>query len=466
MSNEPQNPPQRLETAEQDSDAELEAALPELEADDDEFNAAPIMARSSLPSHSSSARSASGFKLPPNPAIPQDLSLIAEMVSSHQVVGALPPLSISAAEKRRLVEASMRSGKDKGKGREVEAEVSSPTKAKQDLPGVDENDSDSDSDSDSSSEFLSDVDDGEAGEPVQDKPMTATEHAEIKANLDRLVRSSGPTNDEDSDSSSEEEDEEEGQGVAEFEFSSSPIPSPRGRAIPLDMMDDDEDLATGDPILSMHEVPLPPVPQPPVSKLPSGEAMSLAGDVVSWMKEKKVEAWVERELVQAQAQPAEKSDAEGESETASSQDLGVSRANEAEVEGGDAIAVDGESSDSKPLITTNAEQVPNTSQESPAETVNAPLPSESISVPRFNSAGTVVVRAMQERPGQEGWLEEGSVLCWSDGRVLGTVRRLPLIIRHPIADHIQLGIRHVRPSHLPFLFHPLTAATSPISCPL
>ncbi|RSH93541.1 hypothetical protein EHS25_007899 [Saitozyma podzolica] len=415
-------PPQQLEIAEQDSDAELEAALPELEADDDEFNAAPIMAGVSLPSQSSGPRSASGFKLPPNPAIPQDLSLIAEMVSSHQVVGALPPLSISAAEKRRLVEASMRSGKDKGKGREIEGVVPSPSYVKQVPSGEEGNDSDSDSDS--SSEFLSDVDDEEADKPVPDKPMTATEHAEIKANLDRLVQATGTADDEDSDSSSEE-DEEEGQGVAEFEFSSSPIPSPRGPKIPLDMMDDDEDLATGDPILSIHEVPLPPVPQPPVGKLPSGEAMSLAGDVVGWMKEKKVEAWVEREREQAQAQAQtqamEKSNPEGELENASSQDLRISKGNEAEVARGDEMAEDGEVSDNKHSTTINPEQEPETSQESSAKTVKATLPSESGSVPRFNSAGTVVVRAMQERPGQEGWLEEGSVLCWSDGRVLGTV---------------------------------------------
>jgi H/ACA ribonucleoprotein complex non-core subunit NAF1 len=475
MSNDPQNPPQQLEVAEQDSDAELEAALPELEADDDEFNAAPIMAGVSLPSQSSGPRSASGFKLPPNPAIPQDLSLIAEMVSSHQVVGALPPLSISAAEKRRLVEASMRSGKDKGKGREIEGVVPSPSHVKQVPSGEEGNDSDSDSDS--SSEFLSDVDDEEADKPVPDKPMTATEHAEIKANLDRLVQATGTADDEDSDSSSEE-DEEEGQGVAEFEFSSSPIPSPRGLKIPLDMMDDDEELATGDPILSIHEVPLPPVPQPPVGKLPSGEAMSLAGDVVSWMKEKKVEAWVEREreqaqaqtlaLTQAQTQPVEKSNPKGELKNASSQDLGVSKGSEAEIEGGDEIAVEGESPGNQPSFTINAEQVPKTSQEqeSSAETIKAPLPSESSSVPRFNSAGTVVVRAMQERPGQEGWLEEGSVLCWSDGRVLGTVRSLPLVRQCAIADHIQLGIRHVRPSYLPLLFHPATATTSPLSYPL
>jgi H/ACA ribonucleoprotein complex non-core subunit NAF1 len=355
------------------------------------------------------------------------------MVSSHQVVGALPPLSISAAEKRRLVEASMRSGKDKGKGRELEAEVLPPTNAKQDLAGEEE--SDSDSDSDSSSEFLSDVDGGEADKPVQDKPMTATEHAEIKANLDRLVQASRSADVEESDSSSEEEDEGEGEGVAEFEFSSSPIPSPRGPTIPLDMLDDDEDLATGDPILSIHEVPLPPVPQPPVGKLPSGEAMSLAGDVVSWMKEKKVETWVEKEQskAQVQAEAVEESQSGGGLEDASTQGLDVSKGNDTEVEEGDGMALDGDLSGSKPLTTINQEQVPQPPQESTAETSKAPLPSESSSVPRFNSAGTVVVRAMQERPGQEGWLEEGSVLCWSDGRVLGTVSRSHY--HHHVVDH-------------------------------
>ena len=67
-----------------------------------------------------SGASSSPFKAPPNPALPQDLSLIMEMVASHQVVGSLPPLDVSVAEKRRLVEESMRArARDKGKEKDL-----------------------------------------------------------------------------------------------------------------------------------------------------------------------------------------------------------------------------------------------------------------------------------------------------------------------------------------------------------
>ncbi len=167
-----------------DSDLELEAAVQAV-ADDEEqdqtMHEFDGSSRSAHPQHAEASSSSDGppggMMPPPRQSIPQDLSLIAEMVSSHQVVGSFPPLSVSAAEKRRLVMESMRSkaegGPSKGKGKETEREVVEVGAA-----------DDSDSDSDSSSEFLSEAEE----EPIPvAKPMSEQEHAAIKQQLDKLV---------------------------------------------------------------------------------------------------------------------------------------------------------------------------------------------------------------------------------------------------------------------------------------
>lgn len=325
----------------------------------------------------------SPFKLPPNPAIPQDLSIIAEFVNSYQAVGSLPPLSMTAAEKRKAVEASIRAKmaalqNSKGKAKETESGHTVKPEERREM--------EVDGDSDSSSEFESDV--GAAATEGVEGRMTEEEHAAIKVELDRMV--AAPIGDGDADGSSDSSSEYETddsdseieagtEGPAEFVFSDSPPPTPRKRPLKYEVIEDDEEPAPSGPILSANEAPLPPVPQPPFSQLPAEEKLSLAGEVVSWMREKKVEAWWEKQNAPDQSIMDEKADGEA--------------------------MEDGE--------------VKETQQHEPSASTFA---SESMAnMPKFGSSGTVVLRAMQERPGQEGWLEEGTVVCYPDGKVLGFV---------------------------------------------
>ena len=389
--------------------------------------------------------STSGFRPPADPAIPQDLSIIMEMVAQHQVVGSLPALSMTAAEKRKLVEASLAKGKGKSKAVDL-LQDSAPT-AQQTIA--------SDSDSDSSSEWesseeeaeraleiLGPEDEGESGtsRAIEDHPMTEVEHETIKKELTELIGPPPSSNaaeqlEEESsgDSSSEEESEDEAEvGDKEFEFSSSPLPTPRlGRM--TEILDEDDDPHAGDPILSLHEVPLPPVPQPPMTRLPEGEKFSLAGDVISWMREKRVEAWLEKELARKAPEPSEEDvQAAAVPQITSNTTEAASEAVETSREQATPSPDQAADSSVPPNKATLVDSwTPSTSsvtasvaQEGPA---NPPAQSWSsaskASAPRFTSAGTVVVRAMQSRAGaaDEGWLEEGSVICWEDGRVLGTV---------------------------------------------
>ncbi|OCF61736.1 hypothetical protein L486_01396 [Kwoniella mangroviensis CBS 10435] len=396
------------------SDAELEAAIqvePEVEPE--------------VESSETSAPSAStSFKLPPNPIMPQDLSLIMEMVSKNEVVGSLPPISMSAAEKRKLVEQSL-----KGKGKDTETEI-----PQQKLQEEEE-----DTDSDSSSEFVTSSEDESEKEDV---PMNQVQHQQLKQELDEFVGSSNHVEVEsDSDSDEEGEGDESYGGLGQMGFES---------------MEDSEDdgPATAGPITSLHEAPLPPVAQPPMIKLPEGEGVSLAGEVVSWMREKKVEVWLEkRRLEEEQIKMKEKIE-EGNVSEQKQDNKAEGPANENEdVMGATTIdqsndKIKSETEDTKEHLTevaalqTSKEEgevveggtvlqstleVPDTCKEheeiaqQPKKTLT---PSKAKAVePKFTSSGTVVVRAMQSRPGaaDEGWLEEGSVLCWEDGRVLGTV---------------------------------------------
>ncbi|TYJ52446.1 hypothetical protein B9479_006957 [Cryptococcus floricola] len=293
---------------------------------------------------------ADNFKAPANPNVPQDIAHIMELVATDQVVGAMPSVDMSAAEKRKLVEESIKQGK-----------VVKP---------------ESESDSDSSSEFES------SSEEESDKePLTAEKHQELKAELDEFVKDGEVEWDSDSD---------EGINLDKmgFEFM------------------EDEDEPAGGPIASIHEAPLPPVKQPPLIKLPDGEGVSLAGDVVSWMREKKVEAWLEINKMEGEDVQAAV-DAQVRIENP---EAGVAP------EGIPATA----SEDTPVTATESASEVP---EAAPVIAETAPKPVKEVKQPNFSSSGTVVVRAMQSRPGDhdEGWLEEGSVLCWEDGRVLGTV---------------------------------------------
>lgn len=415
----------------------------------------------------------SSFKPPFSPSVPQDLSIIAELVKANQVVGSLPPISITAAEKRKQVEASIRAktlalqaGKVEPKGNgeslsTVELNAVSEIPAASTSPVKIEKQEDS---RNVTPEGLAAarIDNGLPGPSAG---MTMAERDAIEIELDRLVGkppapeeeavNPGLGSESDSDSSSEyesdsssEEDSEEGDlgdGDAgpegtEFVFSGSPAPSPRKRPMHFEVIDDDEEPVSSDPILSANEAPLPPVPQPPFLRLPEGERLSLAGEIVSWMKEKKVEAWWENQRR-----------AESQVEAETLPDAGKADVSEKDGLAGEAGVESGQTKQAANILEEG--QV----SEEPATAVqmlNKPMSSgpvvDSAKVPKFPSSGTVVVRAMQERPGQEGWLEEGSVVCYLDGQVLGFVcvsLLLPsLLIVHTCELRLTILLRY--PTHL------------------
>ncbi|KAI9632970.1 putative transporter, partial [Dioszegia hungarica] len=309
----------------------------------------------------------SPFKAPANPSIPQDLAVIAELVNTYQAVGSLPPLTISAAEKRKQVEASIRARMEalkNGKGKEKVVEPSTSDEGAQAVSGEEE-------------AAAGSLSGGQAG---SEQPMSLEDATALRSELDKFVG-----------------EEAEG-GNPEFVFSDSPAPSPRKRPMTFETIDDDEEPTSSDPIVSAHEAPLPPVPQPPFARLPAGETLSLAGEVVSWMRERKVEAWWDAQEVKAESS---RMAAEAAAALAVSTEKDLEAAVDAEMEEGEVEEPVAAGSSSAPEAVA------------PPKAVN--------DVPRFSSSGTIVIRAMQERPGQEGWLEEGSVVCHSDGRVLGFV---------------------------------------------
>jgi H/ACA ribonucleoprotein complex non-core subunit NAF1 len=381
------------------------------------------------------------FKVPFNPAIPQDLSFIAEMVNAEQVVGSAPRLEHSVSEKRRLVEQSLKNVKGKGKAA-VKADDSQS----------------SSSEEDSSSEEEAGAEQVTGGQ----KAMTAEEHEELKLQLDQMVgkeRNEDGASDSSSDSSSDEDEEDALDGIPEFEFSNSPLPSPRApkRAfnIAIDMMDDEEP-TTMDPIVSQHEVAVLPVALPPLERLPEGEGTQLAGEVISWMKEKKVEIWWELQHKRGEPSTA----APGTDEVLPVQDAGgqselvepdpvkdeeeevlellevVSRSStrspEPQVPGPQAFESNAVESSTVNHLNKDTQRAPEVQMET-GESSSSSIPAipnvipldAGVAAPRFGTSGTVVIRAMQSRPGsdEDGWLEEGSVLCHQDGRVLGTVSR-------------------------------------------
>lgn len=293
-------------------------------------------------------------------------------------------MTITAAERRKQVEASIRARtealqKDKAKAKAVEPETSTP------IP----------------EEPVVKLEEG------MDQPRSLEEDAALRLELDRFVGAGAPAPDSDSSSDdsvsssefeSDSEDEEE-EGDEEFVFSNSPAPSPRKRPMTFEVIDDDEEPVSSEPIMSVNEAPLPTVPQPPFEKLPAGEGLTLAGEVVSWMKEKRVEAWWEGQN-QAVAGPS------GPTSVSTEETIEPKTKGDMDMEEGEV--------DEMAMVVAP---------------VMIPKSTASTSTPKFTSSGTVVVRAMQQRPGQEGWLEEGSVVCHSDGSVLGFVR--PLLLSFP-----------------------------------
>ncbi|WWC73456.1 uncharacterized protein I206_107426 [Kwoniella pini CBS 10737] len=395
----------RMEEDSNNSDAELEAAI-QVETDYEPTNPPSVVPVSAPAQAGSSTSTLSPFKAPPNPSIPQDLSLIMEMVSKNEVVGSLPPISMSAAEKRKLVEESLKSRNDQGKSIQAEVEV----KKKEDL----------DSDSDSSSSFVSSSegeseDENEDSKLKPDQPMNVEDHAQLQKELNDFVGISNvqqqPSTEVEMDSEFDSDSEED--EIAEDE-------SMRLDKLGFEFMEDDEDdigPSTSGPITSIHEAPLPAVPQPPLAKLPEGEGVSLAGDVVSWMKEKKVELWLEKQKAQEDEQIKDKRD-ESDNHRAKTDE------NDKLVDVGTQEATSDAPTIVEATLVEKAEDGELTEEAIPSSTIPDMSPAKpKDQTPKFTSSGTVVVRAMQSRPGaaDEGWLEEGSVLCWEDGRVLGTV---------------------------------------------
>ncbi|OXB36959.1 hypothetical protein LQV05_005015 [Cryptococcus neoformans] len=342
---------------------------------------------SAMPSFPPTSSNQSSFKAPPNPNIPQDIAVIMELVANNEVIGALPPVATSAAEKRKQVEENLKNKKQVEEG--------------------------SSSDSDSSSEFeSSSEEESEDGKAADKKPMTAEEHQSLKAQLDAFIgENNGDANVEfEYDSDPESDDSED------YNFSLDKTG--------FEFMEDDEDIGPADsgPVLSRNEVPLPVVQQPPMIKLPEGERLSLAGDVVSWMPEKRLEAWLEK----GREEGGKKGVVNVEKKTDEGSLSGVEESEAKEVEKELAIDPQPESIEDSTGVVAE-QQTNNKYAEAETEQVTSaaegPAKKVSKAEPTFTSAGTVVVRAMQSRPGDfdDGWLEEGSILCWEDGRVMGTV---------------------------------------------
>ncbi|WWC93063.1 uncharacterized protein L201_008028 [Kwoniella dendrophila CBS 6074] len=410
---------------------------------------------STLLSGLSSGSSSTTFKIPPNPHIPQDLHLIMEMVSKNEVVGSLPPISMSANDKRKLVEESLKNGFEVGSERK-EKEISQE----------EHSDSDSSSSFVSSSEEESDSEDEDKKTSSQnDKPMSKEKHQEMKKELNEFMgiqSSSSSTNQPESQLN--ENYNGEG-GISLRKLNEMGLEFMEDSEFEEDEDDEDEDeifididedvdedggkLPSG-PITSIHETPLPVVPQPPLTQLPKNENLSLAGDVVSWMKDKKVELWLEKKKLEEEQAIKESKGEEGvivndemqDNDTTSTRDSTETAKQEMEKEDAkpDAIEIKENpvDSDAKGEIDVRQEIKEEEGEIPEGEISEKPanLPENTVALqtttgktkatsqePKFTSSGTVVVRAMQSRPGDidEGWLEEGSVLCWEDGRVLGVV---------------------------------------------
>lgn len=315
--------------------------------------------------------------------------MIMELVANNEVVGSLPPVDMSAAEKRKQVEGNLESKK------QVEEESSC--------------------DSDSSSEFESSSEgESEDEKAVNKEPMTAEEHQTLKAQLDAFI---GENHDA-ADVEFEYDSDPQSDDSEDYNFSLDKMG--------FEFMEDDEDIGPVDPgpVLSRNEAPLPAVQPPPMTKLPEGERLSLAGDVVSWMPEKKLETWLEKKTGGIEGGEG-KGFVDVEKRVDEGLLAGVDESEAKEVEKELAIDPQPESVDISGVV---AEQQ-TAKKDTEAQTGQAASAAEELTKkasktePTFTSAGTVVVRAMQSRPGDfdDGWLEEGSILCWEDGRVLGTV---------------------------------------------
>lgn len=180
---------------------------------------------------------------------------------------------------------------------------------------------------------------------------------------------------------------------------------------------DDEDFILSEPLATEHEVPLPTVQAPPIERVPDDEKRVLAGAVMSWMPAKGVIEWLrtQEDDKEADEVAADIMLAEEEEEKAPEVEAASEVKEEIATPSDDAVKESATTSSLVPATTTTTAE--------PQASSSKLDKGKGKASSKFPSSGTVVIRAIHnpQASAGDGWLEEGSLLCWEDGRVLGTV---------------------------------------------
>lgn len=276
------------------------------------------------------------------------------------------------------------------------------------------------------------------------------------------------------ESSSDEDESDEDAGAA----------APEDRTLEGMDNDDDEDDGPAEVPVTAHELPLPPVQPPKIAKLPEGEKLVLAGEVMSYVLEPGVEQWWREHLARGMhadkdetsndAHPAESvahSEAEvtvpvgAEASESAPSTSGELTAAEVAVEGSapstasSAPAPTVSTSNPAPSAPSQAEQTPEENADATATVATAPASAQTAqptsndraqganknkqkrrgkkgkstggpggSTRQWASSGTIVVRAVLgeslQQSGsysEDGWLEEGSLICDAERNVIASV---------------------------------------------
>jgi H/ACA ribonucleoprotein complex non-core subunit NAF1 len=178
---------------------------------------------------------------------------------------------------------------------------------------------------------------------------------------------------------------------------------------------DDEDFVLSEPLATEHEVPLPTVVAPPIERVPDTEKRVLAGAVMSWMPAKGVIEWINvQEAEEAEAREAEEVIAEVAGGVDSEEsNMSADTLLDAQPEKQESSTTEAAASQATPAVLDVSTVSPSKVDKGKGKATS-----------KFTSSGTVVIRAIHnpQASAGDGWLEEGSLLCWEDGRVLGTVR--------------------------------------------
>lgn len=248
--------------------------------------------------------------------------------------------------------------------------------------------------------------------------------------------------------------------------------------------DDDEDDGPAEVPVTAHELPLPPVQPPKIAKLPEGEKLVLAGEVMSYVLEPGVEQWWREHLAQGMhadkdetsndAHPAESvahSEAEvtvpvgAEASESAPSTSGEVTAAEVAMEGSAPSTASSapeptvSTSDPAPSAPSQAEQTPEENADATATAMASAPTSAQTAEPSSNdraqgahknnkkrrgkkgksvggpggstrhwaSSGTIVVRAVLGESlqsgsySEDGWLEEGSLICDAERNVVASV---------------------------------------------